>query len=256
MISMQYDQFSSLMVQYENKEISSRELAQRLPAAICATWDLYGEVDEVDLDGLLGNRIGQESRTRIGLALIRGFIVTRAEDELAPSQRGRMFGFLDQTFSGPVYSAASIDVRDQNFEKSRKLTGLYQAIASEMNETASSIVNLPVSEEEFSRMRGRILSTFNHNTTRMLMAPFWRGVRGFEDVLGLVGGYITTREVLSYDSYVPATQGCENYLQQIAEIGSIDSAKHQGGVISKLLKLIEEDMEKPPYGSSSRYNDI
>lgn len=240
------DQFCILLELFERNKISKDELVLQLPAAISATWDLDHELTEVSIDGLLDNGLSQHFRTRIAMALIRGLIVTRATDELEPTLRGRINSFFDNVLDSSVYRAAGIHSGDPNFEKSNKLAGLFQKTFEELDELASSIVSLPRNEMEFNLLRQRILSVLNKNTTRMVMAPFWRGVQDFEKTLGTIGEYVNNRESLSIDAYETATRECERHLNQVAQTGSIDSMNHQGHIITVLLGLVKDDMNNRP----------
>jgi len=238
--------FSSLVVRFEVGEVDKTELVQALPAAICGTWKLDGEVNEHTFEGLFNKSVGGPSRVRIALALIRGLLLTRSDDELDGNTRGKMFNFFDEVLGDTAYKYAGFDSRIQNIEKSSKLIGLYQEVIEGTKNLASSIASIPHGVTEFNSLKQKVASTLNHRVTKFLMAPFWREVDGFDEALMAVGGYIENRDELTYDAYDFALGESERYLEQVTEGGSIDLDRSHGQIIRSLVDLIKADMAGRP----------
>lgn len=196
-----------------------------------------------------------QTRHFIGVCLLR-LLASYAQCFQADTFRHRAFDLFDDVFSNNLYKSCNINKNDQTYIKESKLKDVVPSIEREISTTISSLSSLDFLAKQ--TFRKSFMSVIKSSKAEIIVLPFLPQISAtpltvrLNEIFSVVESYLKEPEAGLLHGFERAKEQLSSYLEEVEQHGTKYSRDYLGGVIKKLLELIENHFENSPISKPAR----
>ena len=205
--------------------------------------------------GLFLKQLGFQTRHFIGVCLLR-LLALCDQCFQADTFRHRVFDLFDDVFVNDLYKSCNINKNDQTYVKESRLKDVVPSVEREISTTISSLSTLDsLAKQTF---RKSFMSALMSPKAQIIVLPFLPQISAtpltvrLNEIFGLVESYLKESESGLLHAFERAREQLSSYIEDVEQYGTKYGRDYIGGVIEKLLELIERHFENSPISKPAR----
>lgn len=195
--------------------------------------------------------LSQTNQRFIGVCLLRLLSANEKCFGLEGDFRIKAFRLFDDVFSSDLYPKLGIDIKQQTYEKEKRLKDFVSIIEKELSTTILSMNSL----EMLHNFRQSLMQKINSQLFKTILWPFLPrhllDIR-MKEVFVTIDEYLDEKGPGIILAFKKANETLKDFLGEAEQHGSRYSCSYLGDLAKKLFDLLQKHFEASPYSKPAK----